>query len=50
MENKMEEVLFTCCFCGQKFRGTPFSAEPVIKKGECCDICYKKHVEPKEEK
>jgi len=50
MIDNMEEVLFTCCFCAHKFRGTPFSAEPVIKKGECCDICYKKYVEPKEEK
>ena len=43
----MTNTLFTCCFCGHKF---PFkethNAESVIKKGRCCEDCYKKKVLP----
>lgn len=43
----MAEELYTCCFCGHKF---PFkethSAEPVVKKGRCCEDCHKEKVLP----
>lgn len=41
------EELYTCCFCGHKlsFKET-HNAEPVTKKGRCCEDCHKNIVLP----
>ena len=34
------ELLFTCCFCGQKFsEKEAHNAAPVIRNGQCCMAC-----------
>lgn len=41
------ELLFTCCFCGQKFsEKEAHNAAPVIDNGQCCMACNLKHVRP----
>lgn len=41
------ELLFTCCFCGQKFsEKEAHNAAPVIKNGQCCSACNLKYVLP----
>jgi hypothetical protein len=44
---KKIKILFTCCFCGNKFDTKEANnAEPVIKNGECCGECNTKYVIP----
>lgn len=44
---KKTNILFTCCFCGNKFdTSEEHNAEPVIKNGSCCEECNKKEVLP----
>lgn len=41
------ELLFTCCFCGQKFsEKEAHNAAPVIDNGQCCNACNLKYVLP----
>ena len=41
------ELLFTCCFCRQKFsEKEAHNAAPVIKNGQCCMECNLKYVLP----
>lgn len=41
------ELLFTCCFCGQKFSEKEANnAAPVIRNGQCCSACNLKYVLP----
>ena len=41
------ELLFTCCLCGQKFpEKEAHNAAPVIKNGQCCMACNLKYVLP----
>ena len=42
----MRNETFTCAICGQKFTGYPNNAEPVVKKGWCCDDCHNSRVVP----
>ena len=43
----MTNLVFTCCFCGQKFElRYANNAEPVVKNGECCGDCNMKYVIP----
>lgn len=37
---------FVCSICGQKSTGYPNNAEPVVKRGWCCDDCNIKTVMP----
>ena len=37
---------FTCCICGNRFRGFGNNPEPVKKDGECCDNCNDEYVVP----
>lgn len=40
-------VLFTCCFCGNKFpEKEAHNAAPVIDNGQCCNECNYKYVLP----
>lgn len=40
-------VLFTCCFCGNKFpEKEAHNAAPVIRNGQCCNECNYKYVLP----
>lgn len=44
---KKIKLLFTCCFCGDKFDTEEANnAAPVIENGECCNECNKKYVIP----
>lgn len=42
----MRDGAFTCSICGRKSTGYLNNAEPVVKKGWCCDDCNIRTVMP----
>lgn len=42
----MRSPTFTCSICGQRLARYPNNAEPVVKRGWCCDDCNIKTVMP----